>query len=420
MSEFPDPLSNRAPKEGALGFIFVTLLIDVLGFGLVIPIIPALIQQLNHSSAGIAAPVYGYLLASYGLMQFLFAPVLGNLSDQVGRRPVLLASLGCNGFDYIVMALSPSIGWLFLGRIISGIAGASFTAATAYIADISPPEKRAQNFGVMGAAFGIGFIVGPAVGGLLGSINPRLPFWLAAGLSVANCIYGYFLVPESLALENRRPFRWSGANPIGSMKLLGRYRGTLLLALVSLFLSLAQQSLQSTWVLFTTYRFSWTPWQNGLALGLVGLISGGVQAGLSRIIIPKLGEPTSMVIGLMINCVGYFLFGASVGSAMILGTLVFWCLGGIAGPALQSMVSKAFGADEQGAVQGALTSIQSITGIVGPIAATNLFNFFTSRRAPVQVPGASFFYGGVLVFAAILLALAAIKQPEIIAEPSAA
>lgn len=407
-------MQERKGSEGAsLTFIFVTLLIDILGFGLVIPIIPNLIERLTHTGASEASGYYGWLLASYGLMQFFFAPVLGSLSDKVGRRPVLLASLACNGFDYFVMALAPTIGWLFMSRIVSGIAGASFTAATAYIADISPPEKRAQNFGIIGAAFGIGFIVGPAVGGLLGSIDSRLPFWAAGALSLANFFYGYFIVPESLKPENRREFSWKSANPVGSLNLLGRYRGTMLLGLMFVFSGLAQQALQSTWVLFTTFRFNWSTAQNGFGLALVGLVAGGVQAGLSRVIIPKVGEGVALLVGLGITCIGYVLLGTAAASWMMYATIVIWGLGSIANPASQSIVSKAYGPDEQGAIQGAVTSIQSLTGIVGPIAATALFGFFTSSKAPAQVPGAAFLFAAFLVLISLWLAQRALRKPEL-------
>ena len=300
-----------------------------------------------------------------------------------------------------------------MGRIASGIAGASFTAGSAYIADISPPEKRAQNFGLIGAAFGIGFVVGPALGGYLGGFNPRLPFWAAAALSLTNFLYGLIFVPESLAPENRRAFSLANANPIGSLGLLSRYPSTLLLGGVLVLSGLAQQSLQSTWVLATTYKFKWTPTQNGIALALVGLTFGVVQAGLSRVIIPKLGEPKAFLYGMVISCVSYVLLGAAVASWMMYATILVWGLSGIAGPAMQSMLSKSYGPDEQGALQGAMTSVQSLTGIAGPIIATSIFAYFTSRNAPVIVPGAAFFLGAVLTFISVFVGLAAVRRPEV-------
>jgi DHA1 family tetracycline resistance protein-like MFS transporter len=408
------------PSRYALLFIFITLLIDVLGFGLVIPIVPKLVQELAHTSLSSTSPIYGGLQSCYGLMQFFFAPILGSLSDKLGRRPVLLSSLFCNGIDYVVMAVAPSVGWLFLGRMVSGVAGASFTTANAYIADISPPEKRAQNFGIMGAAFGIGFILGPALGGFLGSIDSRLPFWASAGLSLANFLYGYFLVPESLSLEHRRRFDWRRANPIGSIGLLGRYRATLLLASVFALSGLAMLTMQSTWVLFTTYRLGWTPRENGISLGLVGLVWGSMQAVLARKIIPKIGEPAAYVIGLSIGCVSFFAFGSVYAAWMMYSTIIFWGLAAIANPAAQSMVSKAYGPNEQGAVQGALTSIQSVTGIVGPMVGTLLFRYFTSPAAQVKIPGAPFYFAASLYLISVAVALIAVRDPVLRNEKAAA
>jgi DHA1 family tetracycline resistance protein-like MFS transporter len=415
VSESPYPRKeapSRAERYG-LTFIFITLLIDVLGFGLVIPITPALITQLSHGTISSSSRLYGLLIASYGLMQFFSGPILGSLSDRIGRRPVLLAALLFNGFDYMVMALAPAVGWLFVGRIASGIAGASFTAGSAYIADISPPEKRAQNFGLIGAAFGVGFVVGPALGGYLGGFDPRLPFWAAAGLSILNFTYGLIFVPESLAPENRRPFSLAKANPVGSLGLLSRYPSTILMGGVLVLSGLAQQSLQSTWVLSTTYKFNWTTKQNGIALALVGLTFGLVQAGLSRILIPKMGEPRAFVIGTAISCFSFFLLGSAVATWMMYASILIWSLSGLSGPALQSILSKSYGPDEQGALQGAMTSVQSLTGIVGPIVATAIFAYYTSPKAPAIVPGAAFFFAAALSVAALVVGIAAVRRPEV-------
>ncbi|MBV9469809.1 MAG: MFS transporter, partial [Abitibacteriaceae bacterium] len=260
-------------RTAGLAFIFVTILIDVLGVGLIIPILPRLVLSMTGGSPSSGAHILGLLMSSFGLMQFLFAPVLGSLSDRYGRRPVLLLSLLFTGVDYITMALAPSIGWLFVSRVLAGITGASFTTATAYIADVSPPEKRAQNFGLVGAAFGVGFIIGPAAGGLLGAVSLRLPFWGAAGLSLLNCLYGLLILPESLDKENRRAFALRSANPVGAFKILSRYDWVLAMTGSIALLGLAQQCLQSVWVLYTTLRFGWTELQNGLSLGLLGLAS---------------------------------------------------------------------------------------------------------------------------------------------------
>jgi DHA1 family tetracycline resistance protein-like MFS transporter len=401
--------TDKDQSSKGMAFIFITLLIDVIGFGLIIPITPRLVQSLSHLSVSQAAVPYAELSTLYGLMQFIFAPVLGSLSDRYGRRPVLLASLFCNGVDMAFMALAPALWWLFIGRTISGIAGASFTAASAYIADISPPEKRAQNFGMIGAAFGIGFVVGPMLGGILGNYGLRLPFWAGCALCIGNCLYGYFFVPESLAPENRRPFAWKEANTLGSLKLFSLQRSTMYLGAMLFVSSLAQQFLQNTWILYTQFRLGWTPLQNGIGLGLVGLCIGGVQAGLSRVIVPKFGEANCLIGGLLITTVGFVLYGFAFASWIMYGTIVIWSLGAISGPAGQSIVSNSFGQNRQGAVQGAVMSIQSICMVIGPILGGAIFSFSTSAKLAHPVPGATFFVAAVLSAVAALLSVATIR-----------
>lgn len=397
-------------RPAGLAFIFVTLLIDVLGFGLIIPVLPALVETLSGGGTGQEAPLFGLLLSSYGLMQFLFAPVLGSLSDRYGRRPVLLVSLFFTAADYVLMALAPSIGWLFLGRILAGITGASFTAASAYIADISPPDQRARNFGLIGAAFGVGFIVGPAAGGLLGALSLRAPFWAAAALSLLNCLYGLLVLPESLDRANRRPVSLSAANPVGAFSLLARHPWVLTMAAALALLGLAQQALQSTWVLYTTYRFGWSEIDNGLSLALLGAASIGVQVGLIRTLVPRIGEKRAVLWGLFFEFVGFFGFAlATHGWIMILVMLV-WSLSFIVGPTTQSLLSQQYGPEEQGGIQGALTSVQSLTGVVGPILATAVFGYFTSRAAPIHLPGSPFFLGATLIAVAAVLAVRALRQ----------
>lgn len=397
-------------RTASLIFIFITLLIDVLGMGLVIPVMPTLITAVSKGGSSAGAHWYGLLLSSYGLMQFLFAPVLGSLSDRFGRRPVLLVSLFFTAIDYLLMAWAPSVGWLFVGRILTGITGASFTTASAYIADVSPPEKRAQNFGLVGAAFGVGFIVGPALGGALGAISLRAPFWAAAGLSLLNCLYGLMVLPESLSAENRRAITFRTANPLGALRILARRPWVLWMAGSIAIGSLAMQSLQSTWVLYTTYRFHWTPPDNGGALALLGLGSIGVQAGLVGLLVQRLGEKRTILWGLFFNFVGFLGFAmASQGWIMIVMMLV-WCLSFAGGPTTQSLISKEYGPDEQGGVQGALTSLQSLTGIVGPILGASVFGYFTARAAPILLPGAAFWLGAVLIFLSGLLAVSALRR----------
>src|SRR5688572_6754261 len=271
-------------KKAAVGFIFITLLIDVMGWGLIIPVMPELIAQLRNITINEASPYGAWLLSAYAITQFLFAPVIGNLSDKFGRRPVLLGSMLGFGVDYLFLALAPAYGWLFLGRVVAGITGASFTTATAYIADISTPETKAKNFGLVGAAFGLGFIIGPALGGLLSGLGIRAPFYAAAGLCLLNALYGYFVLPESLSKENRRSFHWKRANPLGSLQLLKRYPAISGLALSFFLIYMASQAVQSNWSFFTIYRFNWSEKMVGISLAVVGLLVGAVQGGLIRVI----------------------------------------------------------------------------------------------------------------------------------------
>ncbi len=388
-------------KKAAIGFIFITLLIDVIGFGLIIPVIPKLIEDLSGNASVSDAATYGGLLTfAYASMQFLFAPVLGNLSDQYGRRPVLLFSLFGFGIDYLFLSFAPSIGWLFAGRMIAGITGASFTTATAYIADISTPENRAQNFGMIGAAFGLGFIIGPMLGGLLGEIGPRIPFFVAAGLALTNWLYGYFVLPESLDKSLRRPFEWRRANPLGSLIQLKKYPAVSGLVVSFVLIYLAAHAVQSNWSFFTIEKFKWTPKMIGISLGLVGLLVGGVQGGLVRIVNPKLGNEKSVYLGLALYSLGLLLFAFASESWMMFVFLVPYCLGGIAGPALQSIISGNVPKNEQGELQGALTSLISATSIVGPLMMTNLFSYFTNSSAPFYFPGAPFLLGAVFMILA--------------------
>src|SRR5262245_7177289 len=287
-------------KKAAIGFIFITLLIDVMGWGLIIPVMPKLIAQLENIPINEASSYGAWLLFAYAVTQFLFAPVIGNLSDKYGRRPVLLASLLGFGVDYLFLALAPAYGWLFLGRVIAGITGASFTTASAYIADISTAETRTKNFGLIGAAFGLGFIIGPALGGLLSGLGIRAPFYAAAGLCLLNTLYGYFVLPESLSKENRRNFHWKRANPVGSLQLLKRYPAIGGLAISFFLIYIAAQSVQANWNFFTIYRFNWSEKMVGISLAVVGVLVGAVQGGLTRVVNPKLGNEKSIYLGLIL------------------------------------------------------------------------------------------------------------------------
>ncbi len=391
-------------RSAAISFIFITLLIDVTGIGLIIPVVPGLIEELIQGNISDASRYSGWLAFAYATMQFLFAPLLGNLSDRYGRRPVLLLSLLGLGIDYIFLALAPTIGWLFVGRIIAGLGGASFTTATAYIADISTPQNRAQNFGMVGAAFGVGFILGPVVGGFLGEFGVRVPFIVAAVLSLLNCAYGYFVLPESLAIENRRAFNWKRANPLGTLQHLRKYPAVSGLVVSFFLIYLAANSVQSTWSFFTIKQFNWSAKMIGLSLGVVGLLVGLVQGGLIRIVNPYIGNKRSVYVGLALYTVGLFLFAFATESWMMFVFLVPYCLGGIGGPALQSIISGQVPPNEQGELQGGLTSIMSLTNIIGPVLMTSLFAYFTKPSAPVHFAGAAFLLGGILMAISLLLA----------------
>lgn len=404
---------GSAKRGPALVFIFITLLIDVIGLGIIIPVVPKLIEQLIDGNLSQAASYGGWLTAAYAGMQFVFSPVLGGLSDQFGRRPVLLFSLFGFGLDYVLTGFAPTIEWLFLGRILAGVTGASFTTANAYIADISTPEKRAQNFGLVGAAFGIGFILGPAMGGYLGQYGPRVPFFVAAGLTMLNVLYGFFILPESLAPENRRPFDWRRANPIGSLMNLGRYPVILGLVASLVLIYIAGFAVQGTWTFYTMEKFKWDETTVGWSLATIGLAFAIVQGGLSRIIIPKLGPQRSVYVGLLFSALGFALFAFATQSWMMFAFMGVYALGGIAGPSVQGIISGQVPANEQGEVQGALTSLTSTTSIVGPVIMANLFSYFTATNAPVYFPGAPYLLGAILTLVSAALAWRGFRNARI-------
>ena len=390
-------------RNAALIFIFITLLIDITGIGIIVPVVPRLIQDLTGEDLSKAALYGGWLMFIYSVMQFIFSPIIGGLSDQYGRRPVLLGSLLGFGLDYIFTAFATSIGWLFLARIIAGIFGASFTTAGAYIADVSPPEKRAQNFGLIGAAFGLGFILGPMIGGLLGQYGTRVPFLVSAGLSLLNCVYGYFILPESLKTENRRPFDWKRANPLGALRHLQKNPVIFGLVVPLILIYLAGYSTQSTWTYFTMEKFGWNEEWVGYSLAFVGLMAAIVQGGLTRTLIPRLGNTKSIYWGLSLYAVSFLLYAfANQGWMMFIITIAS-SLGGLATPALQAIMANQVPANEQGELRGALTSLMSLTAVIGPVMMTSLFAYFTSAQTPLLFPGAPFIMGGVLTIISIVL-----------------
>lgn len=394
----------QTSRKAAIGFIFLTLLIDVMGWGLIIPVMADLIAQLKGISVNEASAYGAYLLSAFAATQFLFAPVVGNLSDRYGRRPILLFSLLGFGIDYIILALAPNYELLFIGRIIAGITGASFTTATAYIADISTDEtSRAKNFGLIGAAFGLGFVLGPALGALLATWGIRAPFYAAAALCLLNCLYGYFLLPESLSKENRRPFEWKRANPFGSLKFLTRHPEIGGLALGFFLIYLGAQAVQGNWNFFTIYRFNWSEKMVGISLAVVGVLVGAVQAGLTRVIVPKIGNEKSIYIGLSLYTLGMVLFAFATQGWMMFAFLIPYCLGGICGPSLQSVISVHVPANQQGELQGALTSLMSLTTVIGPLIMNSTFTYFTTNKAPFHFPGIHFLIGAVCMLLSVII-----------------
>jgi MFS transporter, DHA1 family, tetracycline resistance protein len=400
----------KTSRKAALGFILVTILIDTIGFGVIIPVLPGLIMELTHGTTSQAARIGGWLLFAFAVVQFLCAPVVGGLSDRYGRRPVLLGSLLGFCLDYIFLAVAPTIGWLFVGRVIAGMMGASFTTAAAYIADISTPEKRGQNFGMIGAAFGLGFIIGPALGGFLGTFGTRVPFMAAAGFSFLNFLYGLFILPESLPKENRRPFDWKRANPVGALLNLRRYPIVLGLVASLVLIYLAAHAVQSNWAYYTIEKFQWSSATIGASLAVVGLLVAIVQGGLIRIIIPAWGQKMSLYIGLALYSLGFLLFALATESWMMFAFLIPYCLGGIAGPAIQGIISSQVPANEQGELQGALTSLMSVTSIFGPLLMAQLFGYFTSKNTILYLPGAPMLMGFLLTMSSLFLAMRALAH----------
>ncbi len=394
---------SSSKKSAAVGFIFITILLDVIGIGIIIPVIPKLLEELLQSDITEAAKIGGWLAFSYAFTQFLFAPIIGNLSDKFGRRPVLLISLLAFGLDYILLAIAPTIGLVFLGRIIAGITGASISTASAYIADVSTPENRAKNFGMIGAAFGVGFIIGPVIGGLLGQFGPRVPFVAAAILCFINFLYGYFVVPESLPKEKRRAFEWKSANPVGALLRLKKYPEVLGLATAIFFMYLASHAVHGNWSFFTMYRFNWDEKMVGYSLGAIGFLVALVQGGLIRWVNPRLGNAKSILIGLSLNAIGLLLFAFAKEGWMMFVFLIPYCLGGIAGPAMQTEITTHIPATEQGQIQGTLASLNSATAIFGPLLMTNVFYFFTHDEAPFEFAGAPFVVAVVFMMGAIFM-----------------
>jgi DHA1 family tetracycline resistance protein-like MFS transporter len=398
------PLATGA-RKAALVFIFVTVLIDVLAFGLIIPVLPHLVEQFVGGETDVAAYWIGAFSLVFAAIQFVTSPIQGALSDRFGRRPVILLSCLGLGLDFVFMALAPTLAWLFVGRVISAITSASFTTANAYVADVTAPEQRARSYGMIGAAFGVGFVVGPLVGGLLGEIDLRLPFWFAAGLALLNFAYGLFVLPESLPPEQRsRRFDWSHANPFGSMKLLARYPQVFGLAAVVFIANMAHYVYPSVFVLYADVRYGWGQKEVGYVLALVGVLSVIVNAILVGKLVHRLGERRALLLSLLCGAVGFAIYGYAYVGWMFLVGLPISALWAIAAPATQALVTRQVGADVQGRIQGALMSLTSMAGIIGPAVFAGSFGFFIGDRAPLHLPGAPFYIAGMLLLVAAAVA----------------
>lgn len=412
-------MSSTGNRRAGTAFVLVTVLLDTLGLGLLIPVAPRLVASFLNDDLAAASHYFGILVSIYALMQFLFAPVLGGLSDRFGRRPVIFMSLLGAAASYLLSGFAPALWWLFVGRVISGITAASFSAANAYVADVTPPEKRAGAFGLIGAVFGLGFILGPALGGALGDRSLRLPYFVGAGLNFANLLYGLFVLPESLAPENRRPFSFARANPLGSLRTLSRHRIVLGLTGTMVCAFMAQWILQSVWALHTQARFGWSLRMVGVSLMVVGVATAIVQGFLVRTAVPRLGERRALVLGMVMAIAGHTLLGLADRGWMMMSFIFVLALGGLSGPAVQAIISREVASTEQGELQGALNSLSGVTAIVGPLIGTTLLATFEADNATVRIPGAPFYASALfnLVGLALALRLFRARSVPVVAAP---
>lgn len=411
-------MPSPRPRGNPLYFIAFTVLLDIIGFGLIVPILPRLLVELTGKSVSQAAIYGGWLSFLYAVMQFVCAPILGGLSDRFGRRPVLLYAVGSFGVDYLIMGFAPSLGWLFFGRIISGISGASYTPAYACVADLAPPEKRAQSFGLISAAFGLGFILGPAIGGLLSHLGVRAPFFAAAILSFANLIYGFLVLPESLPRERRRAFNWRRANPLGTLLHVGRQQA-LRAALAALFLwMVANQVMPSVWSFYTKLKFGWSEAMIGASLATAGIVMTLSQALMMRRLIPRLGERRTALVGIGFAIVGYVGYGTATRGWMMFAWLFTWLFGALVMPSTNALLSHRVPPDAQGELQGAVACLFSLASIAGPVLMTQIFGYFSSGSAPVYLPGASFLFSAALTFLCWFIYRPATREPALAAVPN--
>lgn len=403
-------MNATTPRRAAVVFVFITVLLDILSFGLIIPVFPHLIASFVGGDLGQAATWHGYFAIGFMVMQFVCSPIQGALSDHFGRRPVILLSNLGLGLDFVLMALAPSIPWLFFGRILAGVTSASISTANAYIADVTPPEQRAKAYGMLGMAFGLGFVVAPAIGGVLGAIDPRLPFWLAAGLSLANFGYGFFVLPESLSKENRSPFAWRNANPFSWLPWLRQQPQVLALVMVTFLMALAHLVYPMVFVLYADYRFHWGTREVGFVLAGFGVLSAIVQGGLMGYLKRVLGERRMLVLGSVLGGLAFVLMGLAPDAMWFLLVLPVGAFWGIAGPAAQAIMTRHIAANEQGRLQGAIASLGSVAGIIGPVMFTYTFAAVAKSSPPAWYAGAAFWLAAALVAVSGIIAWLATRK----------
>ncbi|HET7219538.1 MAG TPA: TCR/Tet family MFS transporter [Vicinamibacterales bacterium] len=399
------PSTAAAPRNAAVIFIFITVVLDVLALGIIVPVLPALVVEFLGGDTARAAETYGLFATTWAFMQFVASPVLGSFSDRFGRRPIILLSITGLGLDYIFMALAPSIRWLFVGRLISGVTSAGFATAAAYIADVTPADQRAKSFGLIGAAFGLGFVLGPALGGLLGTYSPRLPFWVSAALCLTNALYGVFVLPESLPPERRAHFSWARANPVGSLRLLRSHPELFGLASVTFLYYVAHEVLPSTFVLYTGYRYGWNSATVGLTLALVGICTAAVSGGLVGPIVARIGERRAALTGLAFGAAAFAMYGLAPTGSLFLAGVPVMALWGLYGPSSQGIMSKRVSSKEQGQLQGAVMGLRGLSGLISPFIFTFTFATFIGARADLHLPGAPFLLASMLLVIAFFLAL---------------
>ena len=406
-------MSQSSPRQPGVRFIFITLVLAIVGFGLLIPVLPGLIVQLTGGEVSSGSHIYGLIMGSYAFMQFVFAPILGSLSDRYGRRRIILIATAGSAVDYFIMANAPTLAWFFVARLIAGSTAGVLSTANAYIADVTPPEKRAQSFGLLGAAFGIGFTIGPVLGGFLGQFDVRLPFFVAGGCSAVNWLYGYFALPESLKPENRREFSWKRANPVGALLTLRRLPAVFGLAESYFIMSLAQSVLQVTWALYAQHRYGWGPRAIGISFLVLGILTGTVQATVIKRLVPRLGEARSVLLGLSISAVAFLGYGMASQGWMLYAVMGVGVFAGIAGPALQSYITKHVPANEQGAVQGVYSGLQSLASIPGPLLGGWSFGWAVGKGQPEWLVGTPFFLGSFITLLAMLLAVRTFRRDRL-------